>query len=264
MVTQTDGSHLATTADTPVPAGSGAVAVSAPVTGLPAGGHYTVQLSVTTSGGDHAGQTTTFATTPLPPFVPPVPETGQTGSAYGCDNPRLDAHPAKAKPGEVVTLAGSDLGVAGSVTFGTVAVEASSYGTDGVAFVVPATAEGSVAITVDCGKSSNAIAVVVAASPANTFSLTAKVTGTRLTLQIKAPGVGKLTVDGRYLAGARKTVAQTGTVNVTVKLTKAGRRALAHARSHRLTIRLRVQFTPTGGTTKTTIRAVTFKRKGGR
>ena len=51
-------------------------------------------------------------------------------------------------------LAGSDLGVAGSVTFGSVAVEASSYGADGVAFVVPAAAEGSVAVTVDCGKSS--------------------------------------------------------------------------------------------------------------
>ena len=53
-VTQTDGSHRQTTTDTDVPAGSGPVAVSAPVAGLPPGGHYDVQLAASSSGGTAA------------------------------------------------------------------------------------------------------------------------------------------------------------------------------------------------------------------
>jgi DNA-binding beta-propeller fold protein YncE len=100
--------------------------------------------------------------------------------------------------------------------------------------------------------------------PSNRFSLTTVVRGRRVTLRIAVPGPGRLTAGGKYLSATSKTTTAKGAVKPRLRLTKIGRRALADSETRHLRVRLTVRYTPTGGTTKTTTRTVTFTRKAGR
>ena len=60
------------------------------------------------------------------------------------------------------------------------------------------------------------------------------------------------------------SVKKAATASVKVKLTSAGKRALARAKSRTLKVRVRVRFTPAGGRVASKTVTVTFKRGSGR
>lgn len=72
-----------------------------------------------------------------------------------------------------------------------------------------------------------------------------KVHGHRVTLTISAPSAGRLSASGNHLRGAHRRLKHGGKVKLTLRLTRAGVRALH--RHHHITIRIRVSLAPTHG-----------------
>ena len=83
-----------------------------------------------------------------------------------------------------------------------------------------------------------------------------------LKVSVTVPSAGKLsataTKKGKTVAKAAKKSVKAGKQSMTLKFTKAARRSLARSRSVRLTIK--VTFAPNGGAAKTATQAVTLKR----
>jgi hypothetical protein len=83
-----------------------------------------------------------------------------------------------------------------------------------------------------------------------------------LKVSVTVPSAGKLSATaakkGKTVAKAAKKSVKAGKQSLTLKFTKAARRSLARSRSVKLTIK--VTFAPKGGAAKTTSRAVTLKR----
>jgi hypothetical protein len=250
----------ATSAELTVPAGSGARPVSASVSGLPAGGTFTARLVASAGGASDYSEEITFSTPELSkPVTAPVPEFG--ASPYGCGAPSLDALKGVRRVGEMVTVSGSDLGTGGTLMLGGDRVAATSWSSTGVRFTVPRGASGMVlAVSVNCGRRSNGVALTVAAA-SNTIRLgKATVSGSRATVTVKVPGAGRLTTSGSSVAGSTVKVKKAGSAKAKLRLTKAGQRALQ--RSHRLTLSVRVRFVPDGGDGRTESKIITFTRGG--
>jgi hypothetical protein len=53
-------------------------------------------------------------------------------------------------------------------------------------------------------------------------------------------------------------------VTVRVKLSRAGKKKLREAKDHRVKVKVKVNFTPTGGEPQTVFKIVTFKGAGRR
>jgi hypothetical protein len=248
-----------TSAEAAVPAGSGARSVSATVSGLPAGKTFTARLVASAGGASDYSEEITFSTPELPkPGVVPVPEFAAT--PYGCGAPSLDALTGVRRPGEVVTVSGHDLGTGGTLMLGGDRVATTSWSSTAVRFVVPRGAAGVLAVSVSCGRRSNGVALTVAAA-SNAIRLgKATIKGSRATVSVKAPGAGRVSTSGRYVAGSTVTVKKAGTVKAKLRLTKAGQRALK--RSHRLALSVRVRFVPDGGNGRTETKTITFTRGG--
>jgi hypothetical protein len=260
-VTETGGLYSQTTPATEVSAGAGVV--SAAVADLPAGRQFTVRLSVTTSTGSETGEEVSFSTVPKPTYLPAAPPPPDS-APYGCANPHLNAPSGTVKPGQTITLTGTDLGIAGNVAFGDGPIDTTAYSATAVTFTVPADAAGVIPVTVNCSKTSNTIGVTIATPPSNAFTVKMTVNGTLATLKITVPGPGKLKASGTRLTGTTKTATKKGTVTLSVALTKAGRTALNRSKTGLLAVRVTVRFTPTDGTARTMTRTVTFKQKATR
>jgi hypothetical protein len=260
VVAQTDGSY-AKSADVVLDAADGPRAVKADLSGLPSAAAFEVRLTITTAGGQRFGDLVSFATPAKPTYVPPAPPPA-TGSSYGCDAPHIDAYNKVAQPGQAITLTGTDLGTGGTVAIGDAPAAVASYSSTAITAIVPDATTGSVVVTVNCGKVSNAIGLVTPGSSAFTQSATVKATAA--TFKVAVLGAGKVAISGSRLTTARKSVTKAGTATVTVRLTKAGRRALAASKSRTLRVTAKVSFTPTGGTAATATRTLTFKRGGTR
>jgi hypothetical protein len=248
-----------TSAELAVPAGSGARPVSATVSGLPAGNTFTARLVASGGGVSDYSEEITFSTPELPkPGTPAVPEFAAT--PYGCGAPSLDALKGVRRPGELVTVSGHDLGTGGTLMLGGDRVATTGWSSTGVRFVVPRGASGVLAVSVSCGRRSNGVALTVAAA-SNAIRLgKATIKGSRATVSVKAPGAGRVSTSGRYVAGSTVTVRKAGTVKAKLRLTKAGQRALK--RSHRLALSVRVRFVPDGGDGRTETKTITFTRGG--
>jgi DNA-binding beta-propeller fold protein YncE len=101
--------------------------------------------------------------------------------------------------------------------------------------------------------------------PSNAFTVTkVSVRGTTARVSVRVPGPGKLQSASSGSARTSTVVSKASTTTIVVKLSRAARRALAKARKKRLTIAVRVSFTPTGGTAATKTQSITFKRGGTR
>jgi hypothetical protein len=256
------GSSFETTsADVAVPARSGARSVSAMVSGLPAGRTFTARLVASAGGASDYSEEITFSTPELPkPSVVPVPAFG--AAPYGCGAPGLDALKGVRRPGEVVTVTGTDLGVGGTLMLGGDRVASTGWSSTGVRFTVPPGAAGMLAVSVDCGRRSNGVALKVAVA-SNAIKLgKATIKGSRATVSVRVPGAGRVSTAGRYVAGSTVKVKKAGTVKAKLRLTEAGQRALK--RSHRLALSVRVRFVPDGGDGRTETKTITFTRGGAR
>jgi hypothetical protein len=254
------GSSFETTsADVAVPAGSGARPVSATVSGLPAGKTFTARLVASAGGASAYSEEITFSTPELPKAgVAAVPEFG--ASPYGCSAPSLDALNGVRHVGDVVAVTGRDLGTGGTLMLGGDRVATMSWSSTAVRFTVPRGAAGSLAVSVDCGRRSNGVALTVATA-SNSITLgKVIINGSRATVSVRVPGAGRLSTSGRSVAGSTVKVTKAGSAKAKLRLTAAGQRALK--RGHRLALSVRVRFVPDGGDGRTQTKTITFTRGG--
>jgi hypothetical protein len=257
-----DSAYAVSTPTRPVSGSSGVERVGAVLGGLPADERFVVQLTVDSNDSVGVSDMLTFATAAVPKIfpAPPPPVT-----IYGCGSPRLDAYNGKPKPGEEIAITGQDLGVGGSVMLGDRALKPVGWSAGGFKVVVPDDVAGTLGLTVNCGRGSNTIAVAIFAEPDNGFSIPSRsVAGSTATLRVKVPGPGKIESSATNTQAAKVSVKKAATATIKVKLTSPGKRALAHAKSHTLKIRVRVRFTPAGGRAANKTITVTFKRGNGR
>ena len=262
-VTVTEGSFTTSTGEQALPAVSGAEPVSAAVTGLPSGQGLRVRLVVTSNEATEISEPVAFATATPPPEGFPAPRA--PGSLYGCTAPKLNPVNGKIKPGTTVTVSGSDLGLAGSVLLGENTLNPTGWTASGFTIEVPADAAGTLGLTVNCGTASNTVALATTGVPPSTFTLTKKaVKGTTASFTVELPGPGTLQTSSARTKSTIGKVSAAGTQTVKVTLTKAGTKALWKAKKRKLSARVQLRFTPTGGSTATQTVAVTFTRKAGK
>jgi hypothetical protein len=258
LVDAINGAYTTTTAAQPVPAGDGVHSVSAALSGLPAGEGFRVVLSVTSNGGTTASDQVVFSTAPVQVAPPPPPVSPQ--AAYGCGAPALNAYNQRPKPGETITITGSDLGVGGTVALGDTQIIPSGWSAGGFSIEVPDSATGTLPLTINCGKASNTIAVAIYRAPNNRFTITkTTVKATTASLTLKLPGAGKVTTSASRTASKTTTITKAGTRTIKVALTKAAKKALTKAKSRKLKVTVRVSYTPAGGTATTLTKTLTFK-----
>ena len=90
------------------------------------------------------------------------------------------------------------------------------------------------------------------------------VKGSSAAVAVALPGAGTVVGTGKYLAKSTVKVKKAGSVSVQLRLTAAGKRALAKSRSGALKVTVQVRYTPTGGSGRTLSKSITFKRGGSR
>jgi hypothetical protein len=262
-VTSLDSSYSSTTAELPLAGNASAERVTAPVSGLPPAETFVVRLSVTSNDATELSDLVTFGTAALPRVFPTPPSGG--GGVYGCGAPHLDAYNSRPRPGDTITVAGADLGVGGSAVLGDETVSPAAWSATSFKVDIPEDAAGALALTVDCGRRSNTIAITVFHQPVNRFSVTkVSVAGATATLSVKVPGPGKIETSGARTTAAKTTITRARTARVKVVLTGAGVRALGRAGSHQLRVGVQVRFTPAGGRRATKMVTVTYKHRAGR
>jgi hypothetical protein len=259
-----DSAYTSSTAERPVSGSAGAERVSAALAGLPAGETFVVQLTVVSNDSTGVSDMLTFATAPVPKVFAVSPA-GDPSTIYGCGAPRLNAYDGRPKPGETITITGQDLGVGGSVVLGDRSLKPVDWSAVGFKIVVPEDAAATLALTVNCGRGSNTIALAVFHEPDNDFSIPGhSVMGSTATLQVRVPGPGKIESSAANTTATKVTIKKAGTATIKVRLTSAGRRALTRAKSHTLRVKVRVRYMPAGGRAASKTVTVTFKRGSGR
>jgi hypothetical protein len=255
VVRSTTSPFQTTTTARPV---TGAGPASAALDELPPGETYEVRLAVTSSGVTVLGDAVSFPTAALPAGAPPTPRPAADASPYGCAAPVLAAYDQHPKPGDTITIAGSDLGVGGSVLLGDDALTPAAWSAAGFTITLPGDAKGALPLTVNCGKVSNTIAVVLYQPPSNAFTATARANGRTATVSVKVPGPGAIAIKGAQIKSASQHAGRAATYRIKVTLTSAGARSLR--RHRRLAVSLAVRFTPTGGSAASETLKVTFRR----
>jgi hypothetical protein len=260
-ITDAASAYGTTTAGVALAAVDGPQSVAVPVTGLPAGSALVVRASATVAGSTAWGDPAVLDTPALPPFTPPAPSPPISATPYGCTAPHLNAVDTRPKPGTTVTVTGTDLGLGGTIALGSATVQPTGWTATAFTFTVPDDATGALPLTVNCGTASNTIGLTVYSEPSNEFTITkTTVKGSAATLSVKVPGPGTIQTSASNTAAGKATVTKATTGKVTVRLSKAGKKALAKAKSKKLKVAVRVKYTPAGGTAATTTKTVTFKR----
>ena len=227
------------------------------LTDLVPGQTYTVRLAVSGTGVTVYGDAVTFSTAPKPTVLPPAPPT-TINNPYGCVNPILAAYNVHPKAGQTITISGSDLGVGGTVALGDEKLKPKGWSATGFSITLPDDATGSLPLTINCGKASNTIAIQIYKAPSNSFTVTGKTKRSTATLTVKVPGPGSISVTSGSVKKATKHASKAG--NNSVKVTLTSKAAKSLKRNKKLTVSLKVQFTPTGGTSASKTVKVTFKK----
>ena len=184
---------------------------------------------------------------------------------YGCGSPRLDAYDSRPKPGDTITISGRDLGVGGSVMLGDRPLEPADWSAGGFEVVVPEDAAGTLGLTVNCGRVEHDRGGDLRGAD-NRFSIAGRVRwsgrGRRCGsgFRARASSRARRPTPRRRRSRSRRPRRR----SVKIKLTSAGKRALARAKSHTLKVTVRVRFTPAGGRPASKTVTVTFKRGSGR
>jgi hypothetical protein len=257
-VESSTSTYTSSTEPVTIPPGGGPVTVSGALTDLLPGQTYTVRFTVQSSGYTAFGDAVTFSTPEQPPVLPPPPPP-TVADPYGCAAPVLKAYNSHPRPGDAITIAGTDLGVGGTVALGDRTVTPTSWSATSVSIVVPDDAKGSLPLTINCGKASNTIAIQMYQAPSNRFTTPkGKVKGSTATVTLKVPGPGDITVRGAGLKTVKRHVGKAGTYSVKATLSTSGKKSLR--RHKRLPRTLHVSFKPNGGTTVTKRVKVTFRR----
>jgi hypothetical protein len=264
-VTSPDSAYAVTTASAALSASSGSQSVSVALTDLPPGAHYVVRASATVAGATTWGDRAVFETPGLPPFNPPAPPPSISGAPYGCAAPHINPVNAHPKAGDSVTVTGSDLGVGGSIALGSSQLQPSSWTASSISFQVPEGTSGTQPLTINCGALSNVVGVAILRRPSNAFTISkTSVKGSTASLSVSVPGPGKLQSTSAKTPATSQTLSRASSAQLSLHLSKAAKKSLAKAHSKKLTVTLRVSFTPAGGTSASRTLNITFKRGGTR
>jgi trimeric autotransporter adhesin len=101
--------------------------------------------------------------------------------------------------------------------------------------------------------------------PSNKFSVgSVSAKGTTAALQISVPGPGTVSASGKDLKPSSTIATGPGTINLKLKLTSAGTKALKKAKGHKLKLKATITFQPAGGSAASTSRNLMFKQSGGK
>ena len=259
-VTALDGSYQVVTEDRALAAAAGPQPVSVAVAGLPAGKTFGVQLLVSANEATEYSDLITFSTAPNPQ----LPLESDPTTVFGCRAPHIDAYNKRPQPGEVITITGQDLGQSGTVTIGEETFTPTDWNQTAFKVRVPDEAQGTLALTAGCGRVSNTIALAIFHVPDNRFSVPSRsVSATTARLVVRVPGPGKIETTGTRITASKTTVKKAGgEITITTKLNRAGVKALNKAKSHKLTVKIRVRYTPAGGKPATKSLTVTFRKAG--
>jgi hypothetical protein len=102
--------------------------------------------------------------------------------------------------------------------------------------------------------------VLAPAPPASHFTVKAAVAkGTGATMKVGVPGPGTLSATGKGLKAVTATPKGPGVVTLKLKLTAAGMAQLKKSPSHRLSVKVKIAFQSSGGSSGTSTRTVNFK-----
>jgi hypothetical protein len=265
-----------------LPAGDGPVAVEALVSGLQPLTAYEVQVVADNGVGTPSTGFGTFGTPAPPPFVTatavkdvtPTSATvighvdgrGQAGSYWATavaaggfmKTAKVTALPADGGPLAVsVPLTGLPSGT----TFA-VRVWASSSGgqrsSEPLQLVTPAASQ-----TAPKDPSGGGVPPYVLPSfarPTNRFAFASTIAGATATIAVAVPGKGVVSAHGGRLSSATKRATAKQVVELKLRLTKRGRRALQRSKSGRLRTSIAVAFKPARGSSRTIRRSVVFRR----
>jgi hypothetical protein len=266
--------------DADVGSGSSAVAVSQEVTGLAPNTTYHYRIVASNSKGPGTSLDQAFTTPPEPPVAVATPYSETAGSfslngtvnpnggdttyrfefgitaAYGSKIPASEADVGQGN--SPVSVSQSVGGLPPNVPYHYRLVAKNAGGTtmsNDEEFITPPVAAPVV-------PEPPAFLPPPPPSPAtNQFTVGAAVAkGATATLQVGVPGPGTVSASGKQLKPATVGSSGAGTVVLKLKLTGAGLKALKTAKKHRLTVKVKVVFQPTGGSPGTTSRTVTFKK----
>jgi hypothetical protein len=263
-VTSPNSPYATTTAAAPLAAASGPQSVSVPLGGLPAGAEYVVRAAATVAGFTAWGEQAVFQTPGLP-LNPPPPPPSISASPYGCTAPHLNPVNTHPKAGDTVTITGTDLGVGGTITLGSSQIQSSTWSATSIGFQTPEGVSGTQPLTINCGTVSNTVGLAVFQTPSNAFTIAnVAVKGQAAMVTVAVPGPGRLNATSAKTAAASQTLNKASGATLTIRLSKAGKQALARAKGKKLAVALRLSFTPAGGSTASQTRTITFKRGGSR
>lgn len=107
------------------------------------------------------------------------------------------------------------------------------------------------------------VALCVKAS--NKFTIgAARRQGDTIALAVTVPGAGSVTANGDDIEPANDSTIAAGTVALKLKLTKPAKAAIKKARGHEVKVKVKVTYTPTGGTAGSATTTVVFKAAGGK
>ena len=237
---------------------------SSVIDGLPSGQGYVVRLLVASSGASTTGDPIVFAT-PAEPLIMPPPPPVISATPYGCQAPHIDAVNGHPKPGDTVTVTGSDLGVGGTIALGNSTVPSTTWTATQLTFIVPDTAAGTLPLTINCTNPSNTVGLAIFSEPSNQFTITKTTIHTATAkVSVKVPGPGTIKTSATHTTAAKKAVLKATTATLAVRLNTTGKKTLAKAKSRKLALSLKVTYTPAGGKPKTITKHITYKRGGTR
>ncbi len=276
--------------DADVGSGSSAVAVSQQVSGLEP--NTTYHYRVVAENGEGPGQSTdeTFKTLPLAPVVTALPFTESASgwslngtidangaattyhfqfgitTAYGSNVPASDVSAGSGTSAISVTQLVASLPPGVPYHYRLVAQNAGGTSiSNDEEFVTPSEPETpETPSTPPVTLPAPVIVPPPAPSPPSSH-FTAKpavVKGAAATMRVAVPGPGSVSATGKGLKAVKVAAKGPGSVTLKLKLSGAGVTRLHKAPGHRLSIKVKITFLPTGGSAGTASKVVTFKAGG--
>ncbi len=86
--------------------------------------------------------------------------------------------------------------------------------------------------------------------------------GAIATATVTVPGPGTVSASSKDLRALEATAVAASAVKLKLKLNGAGSKALKRAKGHRLKLKVKISFLPTGGSIATITKSITFRGKG--
>jgi hypothetical protein len=271
--------------DADIGSGSSSVAVSQEVTGLQPNKtyHYRVVAENAEGPGDSTDQT--FTTPPDPPVVTATHFTESAAgwslngtvnanggattyhfqfgitTAYGSNVPATDASAGNGTGPVAVTQLVATLPPEVPYHYRLVAHNAGGTSiSNDEEFVTPPIASKPESQPPLSLLAKPAIVLGPAPPPAGHFTVKAAMAkGTGATMKVGVPGAGTVSATGKELKAVTATSKGPGVVTLKLKLTAAGMAQLRRSPSHRLSVKVKIAFQPSGGSPGTSTRTVIFK-----